>query len=178
VGKGPVFNCENLDRSNNALHSFLIVENDPNDAFLIHRALQKTGHCSTSYVCRNPSEAKDFLRGFGMYSDRSKYPLPDLILTDLRMEAESGIELVEWIRRQNASFSATPIIILTGSASALQFDAAQKVGAQAVHRKPSRLEDLQRLLTNIAAEFCPTPATAFETANQVIRGQGISAFDA
>jgi CheY-like chemotaxis protein len=89
-----------------------------------------------------------------MYANRDKYPFPDVILTDLRMEDESGIELVEWIRQQESPLRDTTILILTGSATPLQFDAAQKVGAQGVHRKPSRLEDLQELLASIAQEFC------------------------
>ena len=89
-----------------------------------------------------------------MYANRTKYPMPDVVLTDLRMEDESGIELVEWIREQKPPLRDTTILILTGSATPLQFDAAQKVGAQGVHRKPSRLEDLQELIASIAAEFC------------------------
>ena len=89
-----------------------------------------------------------------MYDNRSKYPIPDVVLTDLRMEDESGIELVEWIRQQEPPSRDITVLILTGSATPLQFDAAQKVGAQGVHRKPSRLEDLHELLVSIANEFC------------------------
>src|SRR4051812_14149032 len=89
-----------------------------------------------------------------MYADRAEYPFPDVILTDLRMNDESGMDLVEWIRQQEPPLRDTTILILTGSASALQFDAAKEVGAQGVHRKPTRLEDLQNLLASIAAEYC------------------------
>src|SRR5207253_5692363 len=100
-------------------------------------------------------DAKSCLRGAGMYSDRKRYPLPEVVITDLRMGTESGIELVEWIREQEPPIKEIPVIILTGSASELQFDAAEKVGAQRVYRKPTKLEDLQQLLSSIAAEFCP-----------------------
>lgn len=133
--------------------TFLIVENDPNDAFLIHRALA-AGKCGASFVCRNPSEAKSYLRGAGMYTDRKRFPFPHVLLTDLRMGAESGIELVAWIRAQEPPIKDLKVIILTGSASELQWDAAMKVGAQQVHRKPTRLEDLEQLMSNIATEFC------------------------
>ena len=89
-----------------------------------------------------------------MYADRRRFPFPNVLLTDLRMGAESGIELVAWIREQAPPIRDLKCIILTGSASELQWDAAMKVGAQQVHRKPTRLEDLQCLLNNIAAEFC------------------------
>lgn len=81
--------------------------------------------------------------------------MPDVIITDMRMGDESGMELVEWIREQQPPLKDTPIIILSGSCTPLQFDAASTVGANAVHRKPSRLEDLQELLASIAREFCP-----------------------
>jgi CheY-like chemotaxis protein len=134
-------------------HTFLIVENDPNDAFLIRRALS-SGKCGNPVLCRNASEAKSYLKGAGMYQNRDKFPIPDLILTDLRMDDESGIELVEWIRQQQPPLRDIKILILTGSATPLQFDAATKVGAQGVHRKPPRIEDLQKLLEGIAAQFC------------------------
>jgi len=143
-------------------NKFLIVENDANDAFLIKRALLNTGHCGTSVVCRNPGEARAYLLGAGMYADRERYPLPDVIISDLKMGEESGVELVEWIRQQEPPLGQTTVIILTGSASPLQFDAAERVGAQRVYRKPNRLEDLEKLLASIASEFCapraPRPA--------------------
>ena len=132
---------------------FLVVENDPNDAFLITRAL-KASACGDSSVCRNPSEAKDYLRGAGMYGDRERYPLPDVILTDLRMGNETGMELVEWIREQQPPLRNLPIIILTGSATPLQFEAAETIGANQVFRKPTKLQDLQELLRSIGNEFC------------------------
>ena len=104
-------------------------------------------------MCRNPSEAKSYLRGAGMYADRKRFPFPHVLLTDLRMGAESGIELVAWIRAQEPPIKDLKVIILTGSASELQWDAAMKV-AQQVHRKPTRLEDLEQLMSNIATEFC------------------------
>jgi CheY-like chemotaxis protein len=137
----------------NRSSNFLIVENDPNDAFLIHRALT-SANCGMSLVCRNASEAKSYLRGAGMYADRKRYPFPAVVLTDLRMGHESGIELVTWIRQQEQPVRDLKVIILTGSATELQWDAAMKAGAQYVHRKPTKLEDLEKLLASIADEFC------------------------
>lgn len=139
-------------------NSFLIVENDQNDAYLIRRALHLSPHCGVSSVCRNPSEAKAYLIGAGIYSNRQKFPLPDVVLTDLRMDNESGVDLVHWIRNQNPPLRDLPVIMLTGSASASEFERATKSGATKVARKPNRIEDLQTLLAEIAAEFCPAHA--------------------
>lgn len=82
---------ETLDAPVNAAKKFLVVEDNPNDAFLIKRALQSNG-CA-AFICRNPGEAQSYLLGAGMYEDRVRYPMPDLILTDLRMGAVSGLIL-------------------------------------------------------------------------------------
>jgi CheY-like chemotaxis protein len=135
-------------------NNFLIVENDPNDAFLIKRALAANERGISAFVCRNPGEAQAYLRGAGMYQDRAQFPLPDVILTDLRMGLQSGVQLVEWLRRQESPLRDTLIVILTGSAGPAEYEAAEKVGAQAVYRKPTKLEDLRTLLAKIADSFC------------------------
>ena len=89
-----------------------------------------------------------------MYADRAVYPLPDVIITDLRMGADSGITLVEWVRSQAPPVRDTPVIILTGSARPPELEAAQRAGAQRVYRKPTRFEDLQKLIEEIALEYC------------------------
>jgi DNA-binding NarL/FixJ family response regulator len=82
-----------------------------------------------------------------------------VIITDLNLGAESGIEFVEWIRKQPAPINGSKIVILSGSASPLQFDAAEQVGADKVHHKPVKLEDLQLLIDTIANEYCDPEKT-------------------
>jgi CheY-like chemotaxis protein len=135
-------------------NSFLIVENDPNDAFLIARALTSIPFCRGATVCRNPSEAKAYLLGAGMYANRTAYPMPSVVITDLRMGDESGIELVEWMRDQENPIRDLAVVILSGSASPSQMDAASKVGAQRVLSKPGKLEELRLVLQAIANEYC------------------------
>jgi len=131
-----------------------VVENNANDALLIRRALLTRGLCGLSAVCRNGSEARAYLLGAGMYADRATYPMPNVILTDLLMDGETGTDLVEWIRAQEPPLCDLPVIILTGSANPAQFEAAKKVGANKVLEKPARLEDLQALFEEMAVEFC------------------------
>lgn len=89
-----------------------------------------------------------------MYADRSAYPVPDVILTDMNMGAESGLDLVEWVRKQESPLKKLPILILTGSSTQMQREAIGKAGADKVYRKPTRLEDLQALLKSIAEDIC------------------------
>ncbi len=88
-----------------------------------------------------------------MYADRTKFPLPHAILTDFRMEGETGLDLVRWVR-QNPEFESVPMILLSGSASAAEFSEVEAFGIYAVYRKPTRLEDLKSLLSKLALHLC------------------------
>lgn len=130
------------------------MEDDPNDALLIKRAMGSNSRCGFSFVCRNPGEAQSYLKGAGVYADRAAFPLPDVIVTDLRVGADSGIKLVEWVRNQALPVRDTPVIVLTGSVRPRELEAAQRAGAQRVFSKPTRFVDLQKLIEEIASEYC------------------------
>ena len=89
-----------------------------------------------------------------MYADRASFPLPDVIVTDLSMRADSGIKLVEWVRAQALPVRDTPVIVLTGSVRPPELEAAQRAGAQRVFSKPTRFADLQKVIEEIASEYC------------------------
>lgn len=133
--------------------NFLVVENDPNDAFFIRRALAPAG---AAHVCKNPEEARAYLSGSGSFQDRTKYPLPELILTDLRMDQHCGLKFVQWLRNQPSPLRETNIVILTGSANATEYAAAEKIGAQQVLCKPTSLDDLKNLVSGLVRQFCPS----------------------
>lgn len=128
---------------------FLIVENDQNDAILIRRAFATISHEATSFVCRNTSEAKAYLRGAGMYANRHVYPLPHGIITDLRMDGETGFELVDWLGNET-ELKGIPVALLSGSGSAAEMAMAATLPIQAVYKKPHRLDDLTSLLRKFA----------------------------
>lgn len=136
-------------------YQFLVVENDPDDAFLIRMAFDSVPSCGACFLARNTSEAKAYLKGAGMYADRDKYPFPHAIISDLRMPGGTGIDLFQEIQ-EDPDLKQIPVIILTGSASPAEMEAAQRVGPAQVLRKPSNLEELKRLLRMLAKNLCGT----------------------
>ena len=77
-----------------------------------------------------------------------------IIVTDLRVGADSGIKLIEWVRNQALPVRDTPVIVLTGSVRPRELEAAQRAGAQRVFSKPTRFVDLQKLIGEIVSEYC------------------------
>ena len=92
----------------------LLVEDREDDIILIQKAFEKGAISNPLQIVRDGEEAIHYLGGEGPYSNRAEYPLPDLILLDLKMPKVDGFELVRWIRRQ-PGFATIPVVVLTSS---------------------------------------------------------------
>lgn len=122
----------------------LIIEDSFDDAILIRRALSGYEGCRT-FLCRNISEARAYLTGAGMYSDRSAYPMPTAVLSDLWLGAESANDFLKWIKMAG-EFKGVPVYVMTGAASPRATEAAASLGAEGVLLKSPDIEELKLTL--------------------------------
>ena len=134
--------------------TFLVLEDDANDALLIRRAF--TNAACRAFVCRNTSEARAYLLGAGMYADRERYPFPDMFVSDVNLGAgESGLSFLEWVRSRE-DLKDIPVIVLSGSMSPKDIHRAKSLGVSRVLEKPGNAAELQLLVLKLANEFCPS----------------------
>src|SRR5437016_6312129 len=77
----------------------LVAEDSEDDAFLLTRAFRKAGIGNPVHVCRDGQEMIDYLSGVEKFQDRSVYPLPTMLLLDLKMPKVSGFEVLEWLKQ-------------------------------------------------------------------------------
>src|SRR3954452_4404495 len=96
------------------MKTILQVEDDPNDVFLFDRAMKKVELANPIQVVTDGQEAIDYLSGVGKFADREQYPLPAVVLLDLKLPYVMGFEVLKWIREQPNM--PLVVIILTGSA--------------------------------------------------------------
>jgi CheY-like chemotaxis protein len=125
--------------------AILIVEDDPNDQFLIQNAFKSIGIETAIRIVENGQEAIDYLNGKGIYSDRDKFPFPTTIITDLKMPILDGLGVLEH-RRDNPHWAIIPTVVLSASEDLDDIKKAYMLGAAAYHVKPSDPIDLRRLL--------------------------------
>src|ERR1700749_1940284 len=92
----------------------LLVEDDLNDIFLVKRAFKKVNLNNPLQIVTDGVEAVQYLIGEGKYADRKTYPLPDLIVMDLKMPRKTGLEVLEWMKKDN-SLKRIPAIIVSAS---------------------------------------------------------------
>ena len=117
----------------------LLVEDRDDDIVLVRKAFEKAELANPMYVVKNGEEAVDYLMGDAPFSNRNEYPLPDLILLDLKMPKLDGFETLLWLRNQ-PGIRNIPVVILTSSADLGDVTKAYALGANSYLVKPVDFE--------------------------------------
>jgi CheY-like chemotaxis protein len=122
----------------------LHVEDCEEDLALFGRACEVAGLPVEFQRARDGFAAVAYLRGAGEFADRSRYPLPDLVVLDLKIPGMGGFDFLKWLR-QEPGLSSLPVLVFTASASPEDKARALAEGATAYFIKPPDFETLVRL---------------------------------
>jgi CheY-like chemotaxis protein len=128
--------------------AILLAEDDENDIFLMGRAFDRAGIPNRLMVVRNGQETIDYLAGTGKFAQRDKYPLPSLILLDLKMPWMDGFDVLNWLRT-HSQFDTLPVVVLTSSKLQSDVDKSRQLGVYDYRVKPHEFDDLVRLLDDV-----------------------------
>jgi CheY-like chemotaxis protein len=113
----------------------LHVEDDPNDVLLLQRAFRKAGAPITIQSVNDGDRAVAYLSGAAEFADREKFPLPAVIMLDLKMPRKSGLEVLAWIRGQE-KLRRLIVVIFTSSKHDEDVNKAYELGANSYLVKP------------------------------------------
>ncbi len=130
--------------------TILLAEDDPNDVLLTQIALRKARLANPLQVVRDGEEAIAYLTGDGLYADRSRYPLPMLLLLDLKMPKVTGFEVLDWLRKQPI-LSRLPVAVMSSSEHDPHIARAYELGADSYLIKPPDAEALLGLVQRLHA---------------------------
>src|SRR5437773_9259885 len=131
--------------------AILLVEDDENDVVVMMMALEKAGLTCRIRVARDGREAQDYLSGTGKFADRHEYPLPYLILLDLKLPRVMGLEVLKWVR-ERPEFDSTIVLILSSSSMPEVVQGAYHPHSNGYLVKPYNLEKLQ-VMSQAIKEF-------------------------
>ncbi len=123
----------------------LLVEDNSDDVLLVSHALEAVGVTSPLVVVPDGQEAVAYLSGAGQYSDRHRFPLPQLVLLDLELPGMNGFQVLSWVR-QNEQLRTLPIVVLTGSVFSSSINTAYLLGANSFVVKPTDFVELKSSL--------------------------------
>jgi CheY-like chemotaxis protein len=139
----------------------LLVDDDENDALLLQRAFKKAGLHDWLRVVTEGQEAINYLGGREQYSDRDRFPLPFLMLLDLKMPGTDGFEVLRWARSER-DLKRLLIVVLTSSNLQTDVDRAYELGANSYLVKPVEFDEMVNMVQRFQAywaEINRTPTT-------------------
>ncbi|GAB2780085.1 hypothetical protein GCM10027020_37000 [Nocardioides salsibiostraticola] len=94
-------------------------------------ALDQGGLTNPVVSVRDAPMARAYIRGHAPYDNRSAYPLPAVVVTDLTLADGSGLDVLRSVR-SHLSLRRTPVVVVSDGASAAEISEAQLQGATAV----------------------------------------------
>jgi CheY-like chemotaxis protein len=126
----------------------LIVEDDPYDSKLILRAIRKARILNPTRLIEDGASAIAYLAGKPPFDDREAFPLPVVVLLDLKLPKQSGFEVLAWLRDQ-PTLSRLPVVVLTSSAENSDVNRAYDLGANSYMVKPVDSDALVDMLKTV-----------------------------
>ena len=128
--------------------TILWAEDDDNDVFFFQRALDKAGLKHQLVRVVDGAKVVDYLSGKPPFTDRNQYPVPHLVLLDLKMPRMGGFDVLTWLRAQ-PELRSMPAIVLSSSNQESDHRRALELGASDYMVKPSQGEALMDLVRTL-----------------------------
>ncbi|HEX7860928.1 MAG TPA: response regulator [Verrucomicrobiae bacterium] len=126
----------------------LLVEDNPDDEFLVLRALRKHKVSNRVHVVRDGEEALDFIFGRGKYAGGEIRDALKLVLLDLKLPKVNGLEVLEEIKR-NPETNHLPVVLLTSSRLQEEMLRAYVGGANSFLQKPVDFDHFDELIRHV-----------------------------
>jgi len=128
--------------------NILLVEDEPAHAELTKRAIRKAGNANRIDIVSNGEEALDYLFNHKNFADKDKYPLPGLILLDIKLPGIDGIEVLKRIKKDPA-LKRIPVIMLTTSEQEVDIARAYDYYANSYLTKPVGFKEFEEKIRQL-----------------------------
>ncbi len=132
--------------------TILYAEDNGDDVFIFKLAFKRATLPHTLHIVEDGQYAIEWLQGSNQYSDREKYPMPEVLVTDIKMPRKNGFELLEWVRAQK-QFANLPVIVLSSSDEPRDVKRAYELGATSYFVKTPQFQDVILFLRTITTHL-------------------------
>jgi CheY-like chemotaxis protein len=142
----------------------LYAEDEEHDVSFLLIAFDSVGLTHPIQVAHDGQEAIDYLSGSGEFRERERFPLPCLIILDLKMPRRDGFEVLRWLR-QESGLPYVAVIIFSSSRREEDIESAYRLGANSFVVKPTGVQERAAFAKCIKDfwlgfhEHCPPRAT-------------------
>jgi CheY-like chemotaxis protein len=125
----------------------LLVEDDPADARLILRALERVEIPAQVVHVKDGDAAVEYLAAETAIVSKDPVAVTQLVILDLKLPRRSGLEVLQWIREQESDISRVPVIMLSSSHHGVDIERAYSCGVNSYLVKPETSDQLLSMMT-------------------------------
>ena len=126
----------------------LMAEDNPHDVLATKRAWKQFGYNNHLHIVSDGEECLAYLFHQGKYEDPNVFPVPDVILLDLKLPKLNGHQVLQRIRAEH-QFRFLPVIILTNSTLETDRNKGYEYGCTAFLKKPVGFGNFADLMKSI-----------------------------
>lgn len=131
-----------------SLVEILLVEDNPNDAELTIRALNKHNLGNNLVHVNDGAEALDFIFARGEYSGNKIENTPKVILLDIKMPKVDGLEVLKQIKSDDRT-KKIPIVMMTSSKEEQDVIKSYSYGVNSYVVKPVEFEEFAKAVADL-----------------------------
>lgn len=124
----------------------VVVDDDPHGAVRTEDVIGVLEPRCQVRILTSGEDLVSYLEGGDLYSDRSSFPYPSLVLLDLDMPAMNGLDVLQWLTTR-PEHTGVPVVVLSEWYElSLQVTKAWQLGARSFLPKPIQPHDVQGVL--------------------------------
>ncbi len=128
--------------------TILMIEDNYDHAELSMRCLMDARVANNIYHVDDGAKALDYLFGRGYYTDRAQFPLPNIILLDLRLPKIDGLQVLRMIK-EDQKLRNIPVVVLTTSQEERDMLKAYEYHVNSYLTKPVAFDEFSRMLQDL-----------------------------
>jgi PAS domain S-box-containing protein len=142
----------------------LVAEDNEIQVGILRDAFAKAELLNPVQVVKDGEDVIQYLAGAGQYADREKYPMPGLLLLDLKMPRKDGFEVLQWVRQQR-HLRSLHTVVFSVLGDTPEVNRAYELGANSFLIKPVNFDDFVRIARALQVHwlFLSRVPTAFVT---------------
>lgn len=127
----------------------LLVEDDAEEVLRIKKAFVDAGLVYPIQTVNSRKDAVAYFTGEGVYGNRDSYPLPFLVLLNLKLAGEDGFAVLRWLFDRPGLRKKFPVVVWSAGDPERDIQLAYELGAQSYLMKPIDNQHLRMVVQRV-----------------------------